>query len=64
MKKTNVIALASLLTFMAPAALAEKPEWAGKGKPNLEDVKSISDWKKAETQIEEREDELEKLTPN
>lgn len=58
---TNLIALACILTFLSPVALADKPNWAGKGMPNLEEISSVSDLTKAELQLNKRNDDLEEI---
>ena len=47
MRPVKIISLVSVLMCVSPVAFSEKPEWAGKGKPNLEEIKSSSDIEKA-----------------
>ncbi|MGF1844726.1 hypothetical protein L4C39_16290, partial [Vibrio clamense] len=54
-------ALSSILTFLSPITMADKPDWAGKGKPNLEEISTASDLKQVERQLDEQGDELEDL---
>ncbi|HBB9985833.1 hypothetical protein [Vibrio parahaemolyticus] len=61
MTNTKIIALSSILTFLSPITMADKPDWAGKGKPNLEEISTASDLKQVERQLDEQGDELEDL---
>ncbi|WP_394248481.1 hypothetical protein [Vibrio profundi] len=61
MKKSFTMAAVSCLLFISGMTMAEKPAWAGKGKPDLEQVKSHAEAKKLESDIEERSDELDAL---
>ena len=61
MKRSIILTLVSCLFFASGIVMADKPAWAGKGKPDLEQVKSHADAKKLESDIEDRTDELDVL---
>lgn len=61
MKITRIIALSSIIAFASPMALAEKPQWAGKGKPDLEEIKTRADVDKAQLELEGQEEDLKQL---
>ena len=60
MKKLTV-AISCALLLGSGSAIADKPNWAGKGKPNIEEVQSVSDVKAMSDEIEEREKEIDLL---
>ncbi len=56
--RATVLAVGFFLMVTAAHVSAEKPEWAGKGKPDISEVADIAEAEELEEQIEDREKEL------
>ena len=61
MIKKSAIAISLIMALSSMATLAAKPEWAGKGKPNIENIQSVSDAQKMTSELDSREKEVEIL---
>lgn len=60
-KTVLVLAVSSALLAWSTHSVAAKPEWAGKGKPDLEEVKTFAEAKKVEGEIDDREKQLDSM---
>ncbi|MFA0161407.1 hypothetical protein AB4457_08720 [Vibrio splendidus] len=60
-KTVLVLAVTGALITWSTHSIAAKPEWAGKGKPDLEEVKTLAEAKKVEGEIDDREKQLDSM---
>ncbi len=60
-KTVLVLAVTGALITWSTHSIAAKPEWAGKGKPDLEEVKTLVEAKKVEGEIDDREKQLDSM---
>ncbi|PWI34116.1 hypothetical protein DI392_07955 [Vibrio albus] len=57
----SALAITCLLIFSSGSALAAKPEWAGKGKPDITQITTVSDAQQLDNDITAREEEIDLL---
>ncbi len=60
-KTVLVLAVTGALITWSTHSIAAKPEWAGKGKPDLEEVKTFAEAKKVEGEMDDREKQLDSM---